>query len=57
LKRHVREIEVEKGGAAVTLSLLGASAFTVGVEVDDGATVLELDLSRVRGVPKGFVDG
>jgi MinD-like ATPase involved in chromosome partitioning or flagellar assembly len=54
-KRHVREVEAQAGVA--TLSLLGPSAFTVGVEVDGGATVLELDLSRVRGVPKGFVEG
>ncbi len=53
-KRHVRE--VEPAGGVASLSVLGASAFTVGAELDDGATILELDLARVPGVPKGFVD-
>ncbi len=56
-KRHVRDVEVGKGRSVATLSITGASAFTVGVEVDGGATVLELDLSRAPGAPKGFVEG
>ncbi len=56
-KHAARDVTPAKGGRSATLSLMAASAFTVGVEADDGATVLELDLARTKGAPAGFVDG
>ncbi len=53
-KHAMREVPVRKGVA--TLKLIGWGAFTVGVEADDGATRLELDLSTVEGAPAEFRD-
>lgn len=45
-------VTAEAGRATLTLAAWGA--FTVGAEVDDGATQLELDLATIPGVPEVF---
>jgi hypothetical protein len=48
------EIRYRKGETrAVRISLLAFEAFTVGAYTEDG-TLLELDLQREKGYPKGF---
>lgn len=48
------EVPIVKGKATLNIGAWGS--FTVGAEVDGGATKLELDLGNIPGVDPGFID-
>ena len=53
-EQEVRKVKILKGQAKLRIWSYGA--FTVGVVLDGGRTTLELDLAKVRGVPKRFAE-
>ena len=44
------------GGQNVTLTLSAWGAFTVGAIAEEGLTRLELDLAKLRGAPREFLE-